>query len=676
MTNPSAKSLSITTAILDWDQDGIPVSSQFGDIYFSKQNGLAETRYVFLEKNNLSKRLNQLAQTPFPRLCIGETGFGTGLNFLSAWQLRDEIVPECRLHFVSVEKYPLSRDDLIKALSFWPELNIYAERLISDYPALTAGWHHVSFYDHRVELNLFLGDALEGYSDYQGTIDAWFLDGFAPAKNPPMWSNTLFMELARLSHEGTSFSTFTAASAVREGLKKAGFEVNRTRGFGRKRHMLTGVLPVSAQPHETQLNTRQVAAPWFAINKNRQSDIGNAVVIGGGLAGTSAAVSLARRGWQVVLCEGNQQLGNEASGNEQGILYNKLSAEPSISSDFYTAGYLYSQRQFTQLQTNHEKFWHACGVLQLGYNAEEERRQARFMAGNPQPRSMVVPVNSQQASKIAGITLTTGGLFFPSGGWAAPNVICKQQASHANIELKLGVQIAQIRRDNDAWLLFDDHEQLVASTKVLIVANAHGANRFEVIQELPLKAIRGQTTNIPANPNISLNTVLCGKGYIGPAIAGRHHMGATFNLDCAEKECRTIDHQTNLTQLAELAPSLAADLNLSALSDRDISGRVGFRCTTPDYLPLVGPVPDRSAFLSDYASLRKNALFQTTVRGTYLPGLYLSVGHGSKGLTSCPLAGELIAAYINQEPFPISTQLTHALNPGRFLIRSLKRNKI
>ena len=229
----------VSTAQLDWSEDGTPVSQQFGDVYFSRHSGIDETRYVFLEQNDLPARLKALADTKTATFHIGETGFGTGLNFLCAWQLRDLIAPHCRLQFSTVEKYPLTPESLAKALSHWPQLAPYCERLLALYPVLTAGWHHISFIEERVDLNLYIGDVLEGFgalqSPLQGTVDAWFLDGFAPAKNPDMWSPELFAQLRRLAKTGTTFSTFTAASAVREGLKTAGFDVTRVKGYGRKR---------------------------------------------------------------------------------------------------------------------------------------------------------------------------------------------------------------------------------------------------------------------------------------------------------------------------------------------------------------------------------------------------------------------------------------------------------
>lgn len=689
MTEPPE--LPLRAAQLDWTEDGTPLSRQFGDIYFSKENGIAETLHVFLDNNNFEERFTRLAKQEHADFTIGETGFGTGLNFLCAWQLRDQIAPNCRLHFVSVEKHPLNPEDLCRALAGWHELQEYADQLIRYYPPLTPGWHRISFIAVGVELNLYLGDALEGYRDYRATIDTWFLDGFAPSKNPPMWSQQLFAEIGRLSRPGTGFATFSAAAHVREGLKQVGFEVNRVKGFAQKKHMLRGRWQGNANNKgkedkestgnrkiESGANHSEATAPWFITPISPTVEERSAIVIGGGIAGSSAAHSLARRGWHVTLFERHRRLGNEGSGNRQGILYNKISAEPSINSGFYTSGYLYTVRLLNQIRREaaEDIGWHPTGVLQLAYNDKERERQVRFLERNPQPSSLVYPVDTGQASDIAGIPLSHGGLFYPDGGWATPAAICTKLTDHPNITIRFGVEIDEIEQDGDNWRLIDGSGSPVATTKTLIIANAGSITGFDATRWLPLKVIRGQTTDIPANPELQLKTVLCGKGYIGPIVEGRHYMGATFNLDCTDTECRRVDHVSNLNEIAGMAPLLAKGHNFNTLQEQEIMGRVGFRCTSPDYLPLIGPMPNRSSFLTNYAPLRKNALHRFTQPGEYLPGLYISVGHGSKGLTSSPLGGELLAAYINNEPLPISSTLAHALNPARFLIRDLKRNKI
>lgn len=671
MTDKPA-SPAVTTAKLAWSEDGTPVSTEFDDVYFSRHSGIDETRYVFLEQNRLPERLGALAGKPSATFRIGETGFGTGLNFLCAWQLRDQVAPGCHLQFSSVEKYPLTLEQLQKALLHWPQLDPYTERLLALYPVLTPGWHHISFSAERVELNLFIGDALAGFASQRaGTLDAWFLDGFAPAKNPRMWSPELFEQLVRLAKPGTTFSTFTAASLVREGLKSAGFEVERVKGYGRKRHMLAGQLD-----HDATVQTAH-KTPWFILPDHRPRTA-RAMVIGAGLAGTSTAFSLARRGWQVSLLERHAEPALEGSGNNQGILYAKLSAEASTKSDFYSRAYLYATSQLTELMTgDYAAEWDNCGVLQLAHTDREMLRQQQFLLNNPQPPELVRAVTLQQAGELAGIELTQGGLFFQKAGWVTPRALCRRYLEQAGIEARYGVEIADFSFEAGRWQLRDAQGTLIDEAETVVIANAYDALRFESSAFLPLKRIRGQVTHIPATEAASpLKTVICGNAYVAPALNGQFHIGATFNLDCDSHALRAEDHQRNIEQISELAPSLAQQQGWYALDTNTLQGRVGFRCTSPDYLPLVGPVPDRAAFLDQYARLRKDATTWFDTPGSYLPGLYINTGHGSKGLVSCPLASELIAAQICGSPLPFEQQISDALNPARFLIRDLIRNKI
>lgn len=228
-------------ALIDWDEHGNPRSRDFSDVYFSTESGLDETRHVFLVQNDLRRRFTELPAGE--RLIIGETGFGTGLNFLCAWQLFDECAPDgARLHFVSVEKYPLSQGDLQRALVLWPELSRFADPLLEQYVAIHEGFQRLVFDNGRVTLTLLIGDALQMLPQLDGQIDAWFLDGFAPAKNPEMWTPELFAELARLSTPGTTIGTFTSTGWVRRSLNAAGFKMKRVPGIGHKWEVLRGAL--------------------------------------------------------------------------------------------------------------------------------------------------------------------------------------------------------------------------------------------------------------------------------------------------------------------------------------------------------------------------------------------------------------------------------------------------
>ncbi|MFA5678468.1 MAG: bifunctional tRNA (5-methylaminomethyl-2-thiouridine)(34)-methyltransferase MnmD/FAD-dependent 5-carboxymethylaminomethyl-2-thiouridine(34) oxidoreductase MnmC [Pseudomonas sp.] len=650
-------------AELSWSDDGQPFSTHFEDVYFSRESGLAETRHVFLHHNQLAERWSELA--PDTRFCIGETGFGTGLNFLCAWQLWDQLAPAgARLHFVSCEKFPLSSTDLQRALALWPELQPWACQLLARYTDLAAGWQHFSLAEGRVTLTLLIGDVLDTLPQQDGQIDAWFLDGFAPAKNPDMWQPALYAQLARLSAPGATLATFTSVGEVRRGLQAAGFSMQKVKGYGRKREMLCGQLDAAPAADWT--------APWYqrpAANHNER----NALIIGAGLAGCATALSLARRGWQVTLIERHAHAAAEASGNTQGILYCKLSPHQTPLSRFVQASYAYGLRLLREVLPQGEGSWSACGVLQLCTDDKERQRQLA-LAAQGYPEGFLQAVDTEQASFLAGVQVDRPGLFFPGAGWVNPPSLCQAMLQHENIRLLTHCEALQLEQRGEHWHALDAQQQSLASAEVAIICCANDSLNFSQTSNLPLKPIRGQVTQLPATPDSEqLRTVLCAEGYISPARQGEHHVGASFRFDRLDNQPSSEENLSNLQLLDKLSPQLA-----EALDPQDpasLPARAALRCTSSDYLPLIGPVADAQAFRSDYAVLRKDASKQPTTPTRWHSGLYINTAHGSRGMVSCPLSGELIAAWLDNEPLPLPQDLVAAVHPNRFMLRQLIRGQ-
>ncbi|VVP29811.1 tRNA 5-methylaminomethyl-2-thiouridine biosynthesis bifunctional protein MnmC [Pseudomonas fluorescens] len=652
-------------AQLDWDDQGRPRSRVFDDVYFSDQSGLEETRYVFLEQNRLAERFAALSASG--RLVIGETGFGTGLNFLCAWQLFEQhAVAGARLHFVSVEKYPLSPADLQRALALWPELKPLADQLLKHYVAIHQGFQRITLANGRVTLTLLIGDALEQLPQLDAQIDAWFLDGFAPAKNPDMWTAELFVELARLAAPGSTISTFTSTGWVRRLLNAAGFKMKRTPGIGHKWEILRGEFlgwpPEVAPPVPEK--------PWFArpaaVNGERR-----ALVIGAGLAGCATASSLAARGWQVSLLERHARVAQEASGNPQGVLYLKLSAHGTALSQLIVSGFGYTRRLLESLQRGTD--WDDCGVLQLAFNAKEAERHAQLAAAFPE--DLLQWLEQPEAQNRAGVGLAHGGLYYPEGGWVHPPALCQAQAAQANIELLSHQEALELRKIDDQWQAFDG-ERLLASAAVVVLAGAAEIKRFAQSAELPLKRIRGQITCLAETPQSqALTTVVCAEGYVAPARLGEHTLGASFDFNNDDLNPTTAEHVGNLAMLEEISTDLVTRLHIGEQLVEDLQGRAAFRCTSPDYLPIVGPLADREAFLEAYAALSKDARLIPDIACPWLDGLYVNSGHGSRGLITAPLSGELLAAWLDNEPLPLPRSVAEACHPNRFALRRLIRGK-
>ncbi|MGN2411886.1 bifunctional tRNA (5-methylaminomethyl-2-thiouridine)(34)-methyltransferase MnmD/FAD-dependent 5-carboxymethylaminomethyl-2-thiouridine(34) oxidoreductase MnmC [Pseudomonas syringae] len=650
-------------AQIDWDEHGNPRSRDFSDVYFSTESGLDETRHVFLVQNDLHRRFTELPVGG--RLIIGETGFGTGLNFLCAWQLFEACAPAgARLHFVSVEKYPLSRTDLQRALALWPELSTFAQALLDQYVAVHEGFQRLVFDEGRVTLTLLVGDALQMLPQLDGQIDAWFLDGFAPAKNPEMWTPELFAELARLSTSATTIGTFTSTGWVRRSLNAAGFKMKRVPGIGHKWEVLRGAF--IAWPEG--VTTASAAKPWFARPAPHTGER-KALVIGAGLAGCATAESLAQRGWHVSLLERHAAPAQEASGNPQGVLYLKLSAHGTTLSQLILSGFGYTRRLLERLQRGVD--WDACGVLQLTFDDKEALRQKQLAEAFPD--TLLHLLDQPQAEAHSGIALNSGGLFYPEGGWVHPPALCHAQAAHPNIRLITHRQALELRRVDDQWQVWGG-EQLIDSASVVVLAGAADIKQFSQSAELPLKRIRGQITRLPqTQASTALRSVVCAEGYVAPARLGEHTLGASFDFNSTDLTPNLADHLDNLGLLREISADLTARLEAADLPHEQLQGRAAFRCTSPDYLPIVGPLADRDGFVQTYAALSKDARQVPDIACPWLDGLYVNSGHGSRGLITAPLCAELIAAWLDNEPLPLPRSVAEACHPNRFALRSLIR---
>ncbi|QXG25194.1 bifunctional tRNA (5-methylaminomethyl-2-thiouridine)(34)-methyltransferase MnmD/FAD-dependent 5-carboxymethylaminomethyl-2-thiouridine(34) oxidoreductase MnmC [Pseudomonas viridiflava] len=652
-------------AQIDWDEQGNPHSRTFSDVYFSTESGLEETRHVFLVQNDLRRRFTELPEDG--RLIIGETGFGTGLNFLCAWQLFDECArPGARMQFVSVEKYPLSRDDLQRALALWPELAAFADPLLDQYVAVHEGFQRMVFDQGRVTLTLLIGDALDMLPQLDGQIDAWFLDGFAPAKNPEMWTPELFAELARLSTTATTIGTFTSTGWVRRALNAAGFKMKRVPGIGHKWEVLRGTF--IAWPEEAI--PVPAAKPWFArppaLHNERK-----ALVIGAGLAGCATAESLANRGWQVSLLERHAAPALEASGNPQGVLYLKLSAHGTALSQLILSGFGHTRRLLERLQRGVD--WDDCGVLQLTFDDKEGKRQAQLAEAFPE--SLLHLLDQSAAEARSGIRLASGGLFYPEGGWVHPPALCDVQATHPNIRLIAHHEALELRQVGGQWQAWDN-ERLIDSAPVVVLAGAADIKQFAQSADLPLKRIRGQITRLPeTEASTALSTVVCAEGYVAPARLGEHTLGASFDFNSVDLTPNLADHLGNLQMLEEISHDLVERLEAADLPPEHLQGRAAFRCTSPDYLPIVGPLANREAFLDAFAALGKDARQVPNVACPWLDGFYVNSGHGSRGLITAPLCAELLAAWLDNEPLPLPRSVAEACHPNRFALRGLIRGE-
>lgn len=657
----------IQHAKIHFNQENTPVSDKFDDVYFSNQDGLAETHYVFLEGNQLWERWVHYQEVHF---VIAETGFGTGLNFFAVTTLFREFrqkhpdSPLKRLYFTSFEKYPLPLDALQQAHLAYPQFSHLAQHLQQYWLNPIQGCYRFHF--DETTLDLWFGDVAENLpqlGDYMNSkIDAWFLDGFAPSKNPDMWNEQLYQQMFRFTKPQGTFATFTAASAVRKGLENAGFNIKKRKGFGKKRECLSG--------QKTHEKLTALSAPWFhsqPANLNKQ-DI---AIIGGGIASLCTAISLVKRGAKITIYCEDEQTALNASGNKQGAFYPQLSDDNERNIRFYIHAFAYGH-QFLQWAIQQQiEFEHEfCGVALCAYNEKAESKLNKIAELNL-PSDLYQSLNQTELSEKVGLPLPFRGGFIPQGAWLAPRQLV--QHTFAFLE-KQGVQIKTLQKvtalsqTENGWQI-TTAENKTFCHEVVVLANGHKLTEFEQTQKLPLYPVRGQVSQIPTSENLlKLKTVLCYDGYLTPVDQAKisHCIGASHVRDNATREFSLTEQQENQQKIQQNIPE-------EWTKEVDTSGnlaRIGVRCSVRDLTPMMGAVPHFSAQQTQYQNLfnlrrRKQPIKQAE----NYPNLYLIGALGSRGLTSAPFLGETLASLIYAEPLPMSEDLIHNLMPNRSWVR-------
>ncbi len=401
----------IQPAKLGW-RGGQPFSEDFGDIYHASDQA-QETERVFLRPTNLAEKAAAAARKGHS-LRVGELGFGTGLNFAATAALA--LKANCRLHFISFDAHPLRPADFVAlAAGRQAQLPIYGE-LSACYPPLLAGWHRRALSGGRILLSVFWGDAQHGLADIAGRqqqpVDAWFLDGFAPDRNPEMWRPALLRRLPTLSGEGAAVATFTAAGRVRRSLQACGFAMRLVDQRPHKRESLAGVLQGSGLARRTL--PKRIS------------------VVGAGIAGAAAAHHLAARGLTVDLYDCAAEVAAGASGLPLSLLHPRLMADGSAVADWRAHAYAYS-RAFLQGQAGFAR----TSVLQtLGPNLAAARMaQVAAAYGDS---GLVRFVDAAEAMRLTGWSGVDDGLLFPGAGVIQGRVLVQALVRHPRISLRLG----------------------------------------------------------------------------------------------------------------------------------------------------------------------------------------------------------------------------------------------
>jgi tRNA 5-methylaminomethyl-2-thiouridine biosynthesis bifunctional protein len=659
---------------LERDASGAPFSTRYGDIYASRDGALAEKSHVFLHGNGLPARWGGRSQ-----FVVLETGFGLGLNFLLTWHAwRDDPQRPRRLHFVSIEAHPLHADDL---LAFAPApLRPLAQQLATQWPLPLPGLHRLEFERGAVVLTLAVGDVRRMAGQLVLGADAFYLDGFAPSRNPQMWDAAVLKALARSARAGATVASYTAARPVRDALGAAGFDLSLVPGFGRKRQMLTG-------RYAPRWKTRRHDPP-MPYDGDR-----SAVVVGGGLAGCNTAAALVRRGWQVQMVEREPGPARGASALPAGLLHPLLAADDSHLSRLTRSGFMASVRSLNGLRAGPGVAADWCGVLQQARDSPEEALWRRLAMRAGWPPQWAQWCEADDAAQRIGVAPARGGWWFPSAGVVRPAAWCQALLDEAGegIDAHWRTEVTGLSRAAEGrWHAryrgADGEGTLQAAAAVL--ANAAGASTLLAL-DAPLQAVRGRVSAI-AEPSLAgLRAALSGDGYLLPLgrtpgsaagiDPGLRLVGASYELGLPASVSGNADgrmepavdlpaelvHRGNLQRLGRLLRNAPPEA-IAAVYLFD-----GWRCVSADRLPLVGAPIACQAF-DPAAAARHGAHLADLPRQA---GLQVNCAFGSRGLTWAALAADLLASRLEGEPLPLEKDLADAVDPARFALQRLRRGR-
>ena len=634
----------LQTARLSWDRGDTPANEAFADVYFSPEGGFGESEYVFLSGNDLAAR--------FARgegLRILEAGFGTGRNFLVTALLFLELAPpDATLDFVSLEKYPVTLDDLPPLIAAQQRL---AARWLADHPRMPAatlgrlaalqsslqaqwpdpvpGFHRRLLADGRIRLTMIWGDAHEQLPRIAGQFDAFYLDGFAPDRNPELWQESLLARLVELASPGATVATYSAARLVQDALNAVGFITEKRPGFGRKREMLKARL------------SPQVRASTDVVETSQASD-GAIAVIGAGMAGTTAARQLAQRRRDVVVFEAGPRPAGGGSGNPAGLVAPVISRDWNRLSQLTATGMGFMRAALGELIDGERADF--SGVIKLARSDRHADRQAGIAAElQPDPR-FAAWCEPEPLRELSGVVdIDTPGWWFPTAGWLRPRAVIGQWLAAPGIETRLGQPVRALSGSPGAWWIEDNGGDRHGPFAELIVAA--GPDTGRLIDELArwIEPCRGQVSwgEVADSGSAVTGRPLMREGYALDLPGGERLFGASFLPGDEGLEERAAEHEDNRGRLAAIAPSLAEGL----VSER-LTGRASLRATTPDRLPMVGRLAR---------------------------GLWVSTGHGARGLTWSAWLAEYLASGIEGTPSPLPRDLAAGLDPGRFAERAARK---
>lgn len=624
-------------ARIDFSDAQAPAAPDYGDLYHTRSGALGQARHVFLGGNGLPGRWAGRR-----RFVVLEAGFGLGHNFLATWDAWQQDAQRCdTLWYLAIEKHPPRRADLARAHAASP-LPALAAELLRHWPPATPDLHLIDLAGGRVRLLLAFGDIAQVLPDLVAQVDAFYLDGFAPARNPAMWDRFRLRQLPRLAAPGATVATWSVASALRDGLCAAGFTVHKQQGYSGKREMTVGRF----EPRFT---------PPTPPGRQHQAGVQRVAVVGAGLAGSAVAAALAGHGLAVQVFDRQAGPAQETSGNAGGLFHGVVHAQDGPHARWLRAAAVHTARVLRPLLAHGTVPGAADGLLR-GEGLKTAAAMQQLLD------TLALPADYVQVHAPAA---AAPAWCYPDGGWVAPAALCGHWLRQAGATLRLGVAVHALHpaASGSGWRLLDAGGQVLGEADAVVLCNAADAQRLAgTAPGWPLDQVRGQTTLLPAGlPGApQLARPLADGGYVLQLGDGRLLCGATSQRGDTDAALRLDDHRHNLAVLQRLtgwAPALSGPV-LARLD-----GRVGWRLSASDRLPLLGPLPDMQA---GTAGRRPD-------QPRHVPrqhGLWVFTALGSRGITQAALAAEVLAAWLTGAPLPVPASLLDALDVARFSCRA------
>ena len=584
-------------------------SRWYDDIYFDKTDGVKEKEHVYLNANDLANRI-KLSD----KLCIAELGFGTGLNFILTWRLwKKNRKPNSSLTYISFEKAPLSKKEMTRVYKKFKELNDFSDQLIQKLTDNYKTNRTIYFKSENINLILIYDD-FSFLTNFDFKADIWFLDGFAPSKNPEVWDNSYYKNIYNRTNLKGSLSTFTSSGLVRRGLALAGFSVTKVSGFGQKREMLKAI------KIEPDIKLK--------VNLNYENTIGPVAIIGAGISGASLAYAFRKRNIECYIVEKSSNVASGASGNKLALQMPKMTADNSPYGLMSLEAFTFSRNLAKELKAAPR----SDGLILLP-SRDREIIKFKKLLESGWPNDLI----QRYTDKINCFDIDNY-IYMRSSGIVDNIKFIKRLID--GVKIFFNFNVTKIKSTKNNSKIIHNEQGNVLNAQTVIWAN--GYNITDICDKIPIEPVSGQVTFLKSNPQTSKLKLNFSYGqFFSQSFKGYHQIGSSFNRN-TNVNFNQIDQNKNLSFIPEFLKQRIINSNVD-LNEY----RVSVRSSTKDRMPF-------------FCNL--NEIKQNKYENEYVLG-----GMGAWGFVYAPYYAELmVRELLNENPI-INSKLDKLLRINRLL---------